>query len=113
MERYEANVPSVTRQLRYEPSGNRTIDVGLFVNGIPVATAELKNPLTGQNVEHAIAQYRRRRDPRNRTLRRVRVVHFAVGPNSVVITDRLILDRHLQDTLSGGGGRESNPPGVV
>ena len=68
MELYEANVLSVTRQLRYEPSSNRTIDLGLFVNGIPVATAELKNPLTGQTVEHAIAQYRKDRDARNRTL---------------------------------------------
>ena len=45
---YGANVLSVTRQLRYEPSSTKTIDLGLFVNGVPVATAELKNPLTGQ-----------------------------------------------------------------
>ena len=79
VELYEANVLSVTRQLRYESSSNRTIDLGLFVNGVPVATAELKNPLTGQNVEHAIAQYRKRRDPKNRMLGRVGMVHFAVG----------------------------------
>ena len=68
VERYGANVLSVTRQLRYEPSSNRTIDLGLFVNGVPVATAELKNPLTGQGVEHAVLQYRKDRDPKNRTL---------------------------------------------
>ena len=51
VERYEANVLSVTRQLRYEPSSTKAIDLGLFVNGVPVATAELKNPLTGQGVE--------------------------------------------------------------
>ena len=54
---------SVTRQLRYEPSSNKTIDLGLFVNGVPVATAELKNPLTGQGVEHAMVQYRKDRGP--------------------------------------------------
>ena len=63
VDRYEANVLSVTRQLRYEPGSNKTIDLALFVNGVPVATAELKNPLTGQNVEHAILQYRKDRDP--------------------------------------------------
>ena len=80
---------SVTRQLRYEPSSNKTIDLGLFVNGVPVATAELKNPLTGQGVEDAVLQYRRDRDPNNRTLRRVGMVHFAVDPFSVLMTTRL------------------------
>ena len=87
---YEANVLSVTRQLRYEPSSNKTIDLALFVNGVPVATAELKNPLTSQRVEHAILQYRKDRDPKNRTLRRVGMVHFAVDPYSVSMTTHLV-----------------------
>ena len=89
VERYEANVLSVTRQLRYEPSSNKTIDLALFVNGVPVATAELKNPLTGQRVEHAIHQYRKNRNPKNRTLRRVGMVHLAVDPYSVSMTTHL------------------------
>ena len=89
VERYEANVLSVTRQVRYEPSSNKTIDLSLFVNGIPVATAELKNPLTGQSVEHAILQYRKDRNPKNRTLCRVGMVHFAVDPYSVSMTTHL------------------------
>ena len=110
VELYEANVLSVTRQLRYESSSNRTIDLGLFVNGVPVATAELKNPLTGQNVEHAIAQYRKRRDPKNRTLGRVGMVHFAVDPDSVAMTTHLAGDRtgflpFNQATISGRGIR--------
>ena len=88
-ERYEANILSVTRQLRYEPASNKTIDLGLFANGIPVATAELKNPLTGQGVEHAILQYRKDRNPNNRTLRRVGMVHFAVDPYLVSMTTHL------------------------
>jgi type I restriction enzyme, R subunit len=48
----------------------KTIDLALFLNGIPVATAELKNSITGQDVEHAIAQFRRDRDPQNVTLAR-------------------------------------------
>lgn len=88
-ERYEANVLSVTRQLPFEPDSARTIDLGLFVNGIPVASAELKNPLTGQTVENAIAQYRTDRPHNNRTLGRVGMVHFAVDPSSVAMTTRL------------------------
>ena len=87
-ERYDANVLSVTRQLPFEPNSNQTVDLGLFVNGIPVATAELKNPLTGQGVEDAVAQYRTR-PQRNRTLSRLGMVHFAVDPTSVAMTTRL------------------------
>ncbi len=89
LERYEANVLSVTRQFRYQPGSNKTIDLGLFVNGVPVATAELKNPLTGQSVEHAMLQYRNDRDPKNRTLKRVGMVHFAVDPYSAMMTTHL------------------------
>ena len=56
--KYQANRLTVTRQLPYEPASTKTVDLGLFVNGIPVATAELKNHLTGQTVEDAKAQYR-------------------------------------------------------
>jgi type I restriction enzyme, R subunit len=53
-ERYLANRLTVTRQLPYDAAPAKTIDLCLFVNGIPVATAELKNPLTHQAVEHAM-----------------------------------------------------------
>jgi type I restriction enzyme R subunit len=86
--RYEANRLTATRQLRYEAGSNKALDLGLFVNGVPVATAELKNPLTGQGVDQAIGQYRSNRDPRNRTLSRS-VVHFAVDPQRVAMTTRL------------------------
>ena len=86
---HEANVLSVTRQLPFDPAGGRTVDLGLFVNGVPVATAELKNPLTGQSVENAVAQYRSDRPPSNRTLGRVGMAHFAVDPSSVMMTTRL------------------------
>ena len=51
---YVANRVSVTRQLAYEQGSTKTLDLALLVNGIPTATAELKNPLTNQDVEHAI-----------------------------------------------------------
>jgi type I restriction enzyme R subunit len=86
--RYEANRLTATRQLRYEAGSNKSLDLALFVNGVPVATAELKNPLTGQGVDQAIGQYRSNRDPKNRTLSRA-VVHFAVDPQRVAMTTRL------------------------
>ncbi len=110
VERYRANRLTVTRQLRYEAGSNRTLDLCLFVNGVPVATAELKNPLTGQGVEQAVGQYRRDRDPRNRTLARA-VAHFAVDPRRVAVTTRLAGERtRFLPFNRGDGGGAGNPP---
>jgi type I restriction enzyme, R subunit len=86
---YGANRLTVTRQLPFDPDSNKTVDLCLFLNGIPVATAELKNHLTNQNVEHAIEQYRNDRDPKNVTLSRRALVHFAVDPDAVAMTTKL------------------------
>jgi type I restriction enzyme, R subunit len=86
--RYEANRLVLVRQFLHEAS-DKTVDLALLLNGIPVATAELKNPLTGQDVEHAKEQYRRDRDPTNVSLARRAVVHFAVDPDEVSMTTRL------------------------
>jgi len=108
---YEANRVTVTRQLPYEAGSHKTVDVALLVNGVPAATAELKNPLTGQNVEHAIAQYRADRDPANVTLARRALVHFAADPDRVAMTTRLAgqATRFLPFNLGHGGGA-GNPP---
>src|SRR5919106_1795549 len=74
--KYAANRLTVIRQLHYAPEHANAMDVVLFVNGLPVATAELKNPLTHQTVEHAMAQYRADRDPRDSLLGPRAVVHF-------------------------------------
>jgi len=87
--RYENNHLSVTRQLQYERDSNNAVDLALFVNGIPVATAELKNALTGQTIDDAKEQYRSDRDPTNVTLGRRAVVHFAVDTERVAMTTRL------------------------
>jgi type I restriction enzyme R subunit len=112
--RYNANRLTVSRQLRYARGESKTVDVALLVNGIPVATAELKNPLTGQGVEQAIAQYRTNRDPQNRTLARA-VVHFAVDPQRVAMTTRLAGSetRFLPFNRghAGGAGNPPNPAG--
>jgi type I restriction enzyme R subunit len=87
--RYAANRLTVIRQLHYAPEHAGALDVVLFVNGLPVATAELKNPLTHQTVVHAMAQYRTDRDPRDALLGRRAVVHFAVDPDLVMMATKL------------------------
>jgi type I restriction enzyme, R subunit len=84
-ERYAANRFSVTRQLRYSrDETQRALDVGLFINGLPVATFELKNSLTKQTVADAVEQYQRDRDPREKLFEFGRcVAHFAVDEHEV------------------------------
>ena len=109
--RYEANRLGVVRQLPYEAGGQKTLDLCLFVNGVPVATAELKNPLTGQGVGHAKGQYRTDRDPNNVLLGRRALVHFAVDPGEVAMATKLegAGTRFLPFNL-GYGGSAGNPP---
>src|SRR5439155_9246258 len=74
--RYAANRLTVTRQLHYSADANKSLDLCLFLNGLPVATAELKNPLTNQDVNHAMKQYRADRDPSHPLFAKRAVVHF-------------------------------------
>jgi type I restriction enzyme R subunit len=85
VERYKTNRFSVTRQLRYSRDETQlALDLGLFINGLPIATFELKNSLTKQTVEDAIQQYKRDRDPRERLFEFGRcIVHFAVDDHEV------------------------------
>ena len=113
--KFAANRLTVTRQLAFEEDSNKTIDLALLLNGIPTATAELKNPLTNQGVEEAISQYRTDRDPRNVTLSRRALVHFAVDPERVSMTTKLAggNTRFLPFNLGyqGGAGNPPNPGG--
>jgi len=108
---YDANRLTVTRQLPYDPASTKTLDLCLFVNGLPVATAELKNLLTGQSVADAKRQYRHDRDPHQVLFARRAVVHFAVDPEQVAMTTRLEGDvtRFLPFNRGNGGG-PGNPP---
>lgn len=89
---YQANILSVIRQVRYSTKSENAIDVVLFVNGLPVATLELKNTLTGSTFKHAELQYRKDRPPANEpllTFKRGALVHFAVDQDNVSMTTRL------------------------
>ncbi len=83
--RFAANIFSVTRQLRYsKDETQRSLDLCLFINGLPIATFELKNRLTKQTVEDAVQQYKRDRNPHELLFQFGRcVVHFAVDDQEV------------------------------
>jgi type I restriction enzyme R subunit len=85
VEQFNANVFSVTRQLRYsKDEAQLSLDLCLFINGLPVATFELKNSLTKQTVADAILQYQRDRDPKELLFAFGRcMVHFAVDDAEV------------------------------
>jgi type I restriction enzyme R subunit len=118
VERYKQNCFSVTRQLRYSlDETQRALDLGLFINGMPIATFELKNSLTKQTVEDAIEQYKRDRDPREKLFEFGRcIVHFAVDDQQVYFCT------HLKGKASwflpfnkgwnDGAGNPPNPDGL-
>ena len=89
---YEANILSVVRQVRYSLKNENAIDAVLFLNGLPVVTAELKNLLTGSTFRHAEKQYRHDRSPAGEpllTFKRGALVHFAMDEDNVSMTTRL------------------------
>jgi len=89
---YAANRLAVVRQLHHDPKlPGLSLDLTLFLNGIPVVTAELKNAMTSQTAEHAKRQYIQDRDPDAPIFRfkRRALVHFAVGSDEVWMTTRL------------------------
>jgi type I restriction enzyme R subunit len=89
-ELYRANQFAVVRQVPYSERNEKTLDLVLFLNGLPIFTAELKNPLNGQDVEDAIKQYAEDRDPREPLLGYGRcLAHFAVDPNLVYVATHL------------------------
>lgn len=76
---YEHNIFGVIRQVMYSKVNTNEIDFVVFINGLPLATFELKNNYTGQTYENAIMQYRTDRDPKELLLQKKRcAVHFAV-----------------------------------
>ena len=111
--RYAANRVGITRQLHYSPRCDNSLDVVISLNGIPVVTAELKNPLTGQRIEDARRQYQRDRDPREPIFefKRRTLVHFAADTESILMTTRLAgkATRFLPFD-KGYEGASGNPP---
>lgn len=88
---YKQNILSVTRQVKYSNKNENSIDMVLFLNGMPIATVELKNQFTSQNTENAKKQYMYDRSPKETLLKfkRGALVHFAVDTDEVYLTTEL------------------------
>lgn len=117
---YDANILRVMRQVHYQTQGNKSLDLVFFVNGIPVATGEVKTELT-QSVEDAIDEYRTERKPvepgtkrRNYLLmyKRGAVVHFAISEDEIWMCTNLAGDspRFLPFNRGTLDGHAGNPP---
>ena len=110
---YGRNVLSVTRQLYYGTEHSKSLDLVLFVNGLPIVTAELKNPLSGQTVEDAKRQYKKDRGHRELLFDFTKraLVHFAVDQDQIFMTTRLSGDKtHFLPFNLGDHGHAGNPP---
>ena len=117
-ELYASNIFSVTRQLRYSKDQTQlALDLAVFVNGLSIATFELKNKLTKQTVDDAIWQYKRDRDPKELLFQFGRcIVHFAVDDHEISMCT------HLKGKYSwflpfnkgykDGAGNPPNPDGL-
>lgn len=109
---------SITRQLAYSmDETRRALDLGLFINGLPIATFELKNSLTKQTVADAVEQYKRDRDPRERLFEFGRcVVHFAVDDSEVQMCTELRGKGSwflpFNKGYNDGAGNPPNPHGI-
>ncbi|EAI9481779.1 type I restriction endonuclease subunit R [Campylobacter upsaliensis] len=88
IENYNKNIFSITRQLYFSEKNNKSLDMVIFLNGLPLITMELKNPFTGQNVYNAIEQYKKDRDPRESIFKQS-VVHFALDSDLIYMSTKL------------------------
>jgi type I restriction enzyme R subunit len=117
-EQYAANIFSIMRQLQYSKNETQlALDLCLFINGLPIATFELKNRLTKQTVEDAVQQYKRDRDSRELLFQFKRcVVHFAVDDQEVRFCTQL-KDKYswflpFDKGVNDGAGNPPNPGGL-
>ena len=114
---YQANRLGITRQLHFSPKSEQSLDVVLSVNGVPVVTLELKNPLSGQTVANAKHQYRNDRDSREKIFefKKRSLVHFAVDTEEVHMATRLAgtstLFLPFNRGHDGGAGNAPDPQG--
>lgn len=115
---YEDNDFTVIRQLHYSQSDTMlSIDLALFINGLPVVTMELKNHFTGQTVENAKAQYQNDRDPKDLLFKPKRcAVHLAVDDTDIAMCSMLAGKSSwflpFNKGNNGGKGNPVNPNGL-
>ena len=108
---YAGNILSVMRQVKYSAKNENSIDMVIFVNGLPLFTTELKNQFTGQNVINAISQYKTDRDQKEKLLSFKRcLTHFAVDTEQAYMATRLTgLTTYFLPFNKGNKGSSGNP----
>lgn len=118
-ERFAANIFSITRQLHYSKVESAlALDMAIFINGLPIATFELKNKLTKQTLDDAVQQYKRDRDEKELLFQFARcVVHFAVDDHEVKMCIHL-KGKHswflpFNKGQNDGAGNPPNPSGIA
>ena len=109
---YKANMFSVIRQVYFSPNDKKSLDMLIFINGIPVISFELKNELTKQNVQLAINQYKENRDPNEELFRLGRLmVNFAVDTEEVWMCTQLKKEKsYFLPFNKGYNNSAGNPP---
>ena len=117
--RYQQNRLTVMRQVYYDIGNQNSLDMVLFINGLPIATVELKNQLTGQHWRHAVGQYQQDRVPSLNTpllqFKKRALVHFAVDTDEAYMTTKLegqhtrFLPFNTGNASYGQAGGKGNP----
>ena len=118
--KYDSNILRVVRQLYYSKNSKKSIDLVLFLNGIPIVTLELKTDFT-QNVQDAISQYKRDRLPKGEPLlefKKRALVHFAVSGDEVYMSTKLDGNSTFflpfnKGSSNGSSGNPANPNGYA
>jgi type I restriction enzyme R subunit len=109
---YQGNRLTIVRQVPYSTKHKNTLDVTMALNGIPIATAELKNPMTGQTWRNAVHQYKKDRSQADLifAFKKRSLVHFAVDTDEVYMTTRLSgTNTQFLPFNKGGCGGAGNP----
>ena len=109
---YQENLLHIQRQVKFSESDEKSLDMGIFLNGLPIFTIELKNQISGQNVGHAMKQYKDTRDPKEPLFRFKRcLAHFAVDNDLVYVATELAGGKtQFLPFNQGNDGGAGNPP---
>jgi len=109
---YQENLLHLQRQLKFSEADEKSLDMAIFLNGLPIFTIEIKNQISGQNIGHALKQYKGTRDPKEPLFRFKRcLAHFAVDNDLVYVTTELAgAKTQFLPFNQGHDGGAGNPP---
>ncbi len=109
---YQENLLHVQRQVYFSEADGKSLDMVIFLNGLPIFTIEVKNQISGQNISHAIKQYQNTRDPKEPLFRFKRcLAHFAVDNDLIYVATELAgAKTQFLPFNQGYDGGQGNPP---